>query len=107
MYTAHHPLGPYTRRADLGNSEKAQQNYIFKALLANGTTAYVWTGDRWKSTPDGQKGHDFQYWQPLDFVNGGATLDKSAQRGTAAIDPLKSAESLPSFSLDLKVLAKD
>lgn len=34
---------------------------------SDGTTAFVWTGDRWKSTPDGQKGHDFQYWQPLNF----------------------------------------
>lgn len=60
MYTAEHPLGPFTRRADLGNAEKSQQNYVFEAPLANGGTAYVWTGDRWKSTPDGEKAHDFQ-----------------------------------------------
>ena len=56
VYTATHPLGPYTRHADLGNAEKSQQNYVFQAPLAGGETAYVWTGDRWKSTPDGQKG---------------------------------------------------
>ena len=33
-------------QADLGNAEKSQQNYVFQAPLANGETAYVWTGDR-------------------------------------------------------------
>ena len=61
VYTATHPLGPYTRHADLGNAEKSQQNYVFQAPLASGETAYVWTGDRWKSTPDGQKGCAFPF----------------------------------------------
>lgn len=68
LYTATSPLGPFTRAGSLGNAEQAQQNYVFQAPLASGDTAYVWTGDRWKSTPDGEKAHDFQFWQPLNFT---------------------------------------
>lgn len=67
IYTSSHPLGPYTRLGSLGNAEHAQQNYVFKVPVISGEEVYVWTGDRWKSTPDGQKGHDFQFWQPLNF----------------------------------------
>lgn len=68
VYTGTTPLGPFTRAGSLGNAEHAQQNYVFQAPLVDGQMAFVWTGDRWKSTPDGEKGHDFQYWQPLNFT---------------------------------------
>ena len=35
---------------------------------------YTWMGDRWQSTPDKIKGHDFQYWGPLDFAPDGGIL---------------------------------
>ena len=41
MYTASSVLGPYTRRADLGNLERAQQNYVFQAELASGPTTPI------------------------------------------------------------------
>jgi hypothetical protein len=31
----------------------------------------MWMGDRWGSTPDGIKGHDFQVWLPLEFGDEG------------------------------------
>jgi hypothetical protein len=31
----------------------------------------MWMGDRWGSTPDGIKGHDFQTWLPLEFADDG------------------------------------
>ena len=108
VYTAEHPLGPYTRRADLGNAEKAQQNNVFEVPLANGETAFVWTGDRWKSTPDGKKAHDFQFWQPLNFSSVGLTAERSAPTslplppGAEVILPLLSATTLPTFTLDLE-----
>jgi len=34
-------------------------------------TGYLWQGDRWQSAPDGIKGHDFSYWQPLTFDSQG------------------------------------
>jgi beta-xylosidase len=90
VYTANSPLGPYTKIGSLGNAEHAQQNYVFQATLIGGDTAYVWTGDRWKSTPDGEKAHDFQFWQPLKFSN-------------ESIEPLMSKDTLPSFELDLEL----
>ena len=97
VYTAAHPLGPYTRRADLGNAEKSQQNYVFQAPLMGGEIAFVWTGDRWKSTPDGEKAHDYQYWQPLKFSGG---VKPDGAKTDQVIGPLI-GPTLSSFALDL------
>lgn len=54
----------------------AQQTHVAEIATTSGT-AYIWMGDRWGSTPDGIKGHDFQYWSnPLQFDGAGniATL---------------------------------
>merc|ERR1712087_748414 len=40
----------------------AQQNYVLQI-----GEQYLWSGDRWKSSKDAVKGHDYQYWQVLDF----------------------------------------
>jgi hypothetical protein len=35
----------------------------------------MWQGDRWQSSPDGQKGHDFTYFGPMTFdANGNPEL---------------------------------
>ena len=47
----------------------AQQNFVIRIKNNNGSTSYVWTGDRWQSSKDGIKGHDLQYWSVLEFVN--------------------------------------
>lgn len=45
----------------------AQQTWVLKIPTA-GEPVFLWLGDRWGSTPDGQKGHDFQFWSPpLEF----------------------------------------
>jgi len=45
----------------------AQQTHIAEISTAAGM-AYIWMADRWGSSPDGIKGHDFQYWgEPLAF----------------------------------------
>lgn len=73
VYVSDHPLGPYK---DIGNIDAyangssiigAQQNNIFPVIDKNDKVSWIWTGDRWGSAPDHQKGHDFQYWQPLQF----------------------------------------
>jgi predicted GH43/DUF377 family glycosyl hydrolase len=88
VYTATSPLGPYTYRGNInvegtttdvaspwtqpgtGRANaiiKAQQTHIAILPGINGP-AYIWMGDRWNSTPDKIKGHDFQYWSsPLKF----------------------------------------
>lgn len=48
---------------------KAQQNFVIQIPQADGSTQYVWTGDRWQSAPDGDKAHDLQYWSVLQFQN--------------------------------------
>ena len=34
----------------------------------------VWVADLWQSTPDGVKGHDLQYWGPIEFDSQGVPL---------------------------------
>lgn len=46
---------------------KAQQNVVIQIPQPDGTTQYVWTGDRWQSAEDGVKAHDLQYWSVLKF----------------------------------------
>jgi hypothetical protein len=52
----------------------AQQTWI--AQIPMGTdTAYIWMGDRWRSSPDGLIAHDFQFWSaPLEFAADGEIL---------------------------------
>jgi hypothetical protein len=49
---------------------QAQQTDIFSYNTPNGP-AFMWIGDRWQSSPDGIKGHDFTFWYPLVFDNTG------------------------------------
>jgi hypothetical protein len=81
VYTASKPLSPYTtkEKSNINRDAKgvpiihAQQTHV--ALLPTPTgTAYVWMGDRWQSTPDKIKGHDFQYWAPLEFTQDGGIV---------------------------------
>ena len=41
----------------------AQETWVAKIPTTNGP-AFIWMADRWQSTPDGIKGHDFQFWSP-------------------------------------------
>lgn len=89
VYVSNAPLGPYTYQGNINirsNSSakgrswtvpgtgrndtilSAQQTDVAKIPTANGPL-YMWMGDRWGSTPDGIKGHDFQVWVPLRFRN--------------------------------------
>ena len=69
MLTAKHPLGPWTNVTsvldpgcpmqkqttcfEMGPGQvcnpvtQAQQNYVIEVPLANGSTAFIWTGDKW------------------------------------------------------------
>jgi hypothetical protein len=31
----------------------------------------LWQGDKWQSSLDGAKGHDFTYWTPMSFDQDG------------------------------------
>ena len=47
---------------------RAQETWIAKLPATNGESLYIWTADGWYSTPDGTRGHDFQYWSsPMEF----------------------------------------
>eukprot|EP01002_Notosolenus_urceolatus_P008015 NODE_3140_length_976_cov_5.019417_g2617_i0.p1 GENE.NODE_3140_length_976_cov_5.019417_g2617_i0~~NODE_3140_length_976_cov_5.019417_g2617_i0.p1 ORF type:complete len:260 (+),score=11.27 NODE_3140_length_976_cov_5.019417_g2617_i0:46-780(+) len=56
--------------AALISRTRAQQN----ALIELSGGRYVWTGDRWGQAPDGLKGHEGQFWGPLDFGAAGEVL---------------------------------
>jgi len=69
-YTAPSPLGPYTTQTVLDPDLQAQQTNVV-AVNTNSGTQYIWQGDRWQTAPDGEKGHDFQFWIPLTFDDEG------------------------------------
>lgn len=64
---------------------QSQQNYVIQVPLANGDTAFVWTGDRWQQAPNGRYDQQPQVWLPLTFEGD-------------TIQPLKYVSS---FSLDI------
>ncbi len=37
---------------------RSQQSNIFEVSLADGSTGWIWAGDRWQQSPDGTKAHD-------------------------------------------------
>jgi hypothetical protein len=73
--------GPYIPRPNINHQfDKdapiipAQQTWVAKIPTAQGP-AFMWMADRWGSTPDGIKGHDFQFWSmPLEFDTNGTIL---------------------------------
>jgi hypothetical protein len=81
VYTASKPLGPYTAQKPLNINRDAkgmplihaQQTHVAQIPTPAGT-ACIWMGDRWQSTPDKVKGHDFQYWAPLEFTPDGGVV---------------------------------
>ena len=50
----------------------AQQNFVIRVRGADGNETFVWTGDLWQQSPDGLKGHEGQYWSPLNFSSDGS-----------------------------------
>jgi hypothetical protein len=81
VLTATSPVGPYTPRSNINRRPEsdtpivpAQQTWVAKIPMS-GEPSYIWMGDRWESTPDGIKGHDFQFWSaPLQFGPDGDIL---------------------------------
>ena len=74
VYTAEKPLGPYAWKGTLNINRDAKGTPIIHAqqtqvaqLPTPAGVMFVWMGDRWGSTPDKIKGHDFQNWTPLEF----------------------------------------
>jgi hypothetical protein len=83
VLVARHPLGPWKDTGlDLNptfglkgqRAIDAQENYVFRISTIDSYNSfpiinitYIYTGDRWHSSEDGLKSHDFQYWQPLVF----------------------------------------
>jgi len=68
-YSAPSALGPYTKLpTPITGAIPGQQTNIAPFVTADGVE-YMWQGDRWQSSPDGEKGHDFSYWGPLTWSN--------------------------------------
>lgn len=87
VYTARKPLGPYDYLGNINRKGgprlpsdskndpiiKMQLNDVAEIPTDRGLQ-YVLLGDRWQTAPDGVKGHDFQYWTPLEFNSSGDIL---------------------------------
>lgn len=50
-----------------------QETWVAKIPTPEGPV-FIWMADRWQSSPDGYKGHDFQFWEPLEFGPDGDIL---------------------------------
>ena len=110
VLTAQHPLGPWTNLTStldpgcpmekqstcfqMGPGQvcnpvtQAQQNFVIAVPLANGSTAYIWTGDKWQQSPNNKFDEQPQTWLPLSFD------------GAGNIMPLRSVDR---FELDIAV----
>jgi len=70
VYSAPHPLGPYTFQSDVnlnstsGRVVHGQSTGVIPLNTTNGTS-YLWFCDRWQSTS--MWSTDFQYWGLLEF----------------------------------------
>jgi hypothetical protein len=105
VYTARSALGPYLYRTNINSKDSkeggaswtspgsgrsntivdAQQTHVAEIPSTSGTL-FVWMGDRWGSTPDGIKGHDFQVWLPLEFADHGV-IRPLTKLGTWKVTP--------------------
>ena len=68
---------------------QAQQNFVIEVPLVDGSTALVWTGDRWQQSPDGTYQQQPQTWLPLTFEG----------------DAIRPLQWVDSFTLDIEVAA--
>ena len=50
---------------------QAQQNYVITVPLSDGTEGFIWTGDKWQTSPDGSYDEQPQTWLPLSFDTDG------------------------------------
>lgn len=72
IYTSSSPLGPYQTKNYLRNEGHAQQFNVLKYRTSGAEGyGYLWQDDKWQSSPDGAKGHDFTYWTPMSFGQDG------------------------------------
>ena len=62
----------YNGSKDLSTT-RAQQNFVVTVPAADSDSddSLIWTGDRWQQAPDGIKGHEGQFWAPLQFDDAG------------------------------------
>jgi len=80
VYMAGQPLGPYRFTGNINREGRAndgpviipgQETHVATLPTPDGP-AHIWMADLWGSSPDGVKGHDFQYWSsPLAFDDRG------------------------------------
>lgn len=86
VYTADHPLGPYTFQSDVGSYPspfdphvpdhyvtRAQASDVVQVRAADGSLQFLWLGNQWVTAagPDHSHNHDLLYWSLLQFDGDG------------------------------------
>ena len=89
VYTADHPLGPYTFEADLSAGIPAQETDIMRFFDGDGVEQFMYRGDRWQQSPDNTKAHDPTAMALLTFN---------------ASDIVQPLQWLPSFNITVRAL---
>jgi hypothetical protein len=79
-FTASSPLGPFLKQGNINcpstnepPTVAGQETWVAQLPGEHGFV-YIWLADRWHSAEDGVKGHDCQFWAPLQFQEDGAIL---------------------------------
>jgi hypothetical protein len=93
-YTADSPLGPWVSAGVVGTqaSLPAQSTDIVQYVGGDGQPAYLYIGDRWQSSYDRVKAHDFTLFAPLSFSS------TSSGSNSGALQPI---ENLPNFTITI------
>ncbi len=86
VYTADHPLGPFTFQSDVGSNPShsnahvpdqyvtgAQGSEVIRVPAADGSLQFVWLGNQWVTAgePGHPRDHDLLYWSVLQFDSDG------------------------------------
>ena len=89
VYTADHPLGPFTLQSDVGSNATpfdasvpdhyvtgAQGSEVMRVPGADGAPQFVWLGNQWVTSrdPGHPRDHDLLYWSVLQFDGDGRIL---------------------------------
>ena len=89
FYVSCHPLGPYVATSVVSVAIPAQQTDILRYVDGAGEEQFIWRGDRWQQSPDGEKGHDPTYVSsPIKFDRHGVAAAVSYEsQFTLSVDP--------------------
>ena len=79
--------GPFTTGANIAGASVHAQPLGVLQMQTTAGPQYAYLGDRWQSTPDGVKGHDFIYIsEPMEFSSNGSVSPLASFTNSFTVD---------------------